>query len=149
MGHYPAHYLVAIDEVSKDDWTYARLWDHAAVGECVELHNPFIWKRHLSMVAVMALDEGIIASKVLEGSFHHDSFLEFLRDDLVSILSSSLPTLSTIQLPMTTPYPGPRSILVLDNACVHHAQQIEDLIHDYGALCSYLYLQLLMVSAGC
>jgi transposase len=85
MGHYPAHYLVTIDEVSKDDRTYARLWGRAAVGERVELHNPFIRKRRLSMVAAMALDEGIIGSKVIEGSFHHDSFLEFLRDDVVSI----------------------------------------------------------------
>jgi hypothetical protein len=36
---------------------------------------------------------------------------------------------------MTTPYPGPRSVLVLDNARIHHAQEIEDLIHDYGAFC--------------
>ena len=50
---------------------------------------------------------------------------------------------------MTTPYPGPRSILVLDNAGVHHAQQIEDLIHDYGTLCSYLCLRPFMVLAGC
>ena len=46
------------------------------------------------MVATMALDEGIIASKVLEGSFHHDSFLEFLHDDVVSTSSSSLTTLT-------------------------------------------------------
>jgi len=39
---------------------------------------------------------------------------------------------------MTTPYPGPRSILVLDNARVHHAQQIEDLIHDYGCRVEFL-----------
>jgi transposase len=50
---------------------------------------------------------------------------------------------------MTTPYPGPRSILVLDNARIHHAQEIEDLIHNYGRLCSYLCQWLLTVSAGC
>ncbi len=36
------------------------------------------------MVAALALDQGIISSRVLEGSFHHDTFLEFLRDDVVS-----------------------------------------------------------------
>jgi len=35
------------------------------------------------MLAGLALDEGIIASRVLEGSFTHDTFLEYLRDDLV------------------------------------------------------------------
>jgi hypothetical protein len=65
-----------IDEVSKDDWTYAQLWGCATVGEWVEQHNPFIQKRHLSMVAGMALDEGIIGLKVVEGSFHRKSFME-------------------------------------------------------------------------
>jgi hypothetical protein len=43
------------------------------------------------LVAAMALDEGIVAAKVIEGSFKRDSFMEYLRDDVVSasnILSS-------------------------------------------------------------
>jgi transposase len=140
IGQYPANYLIMIDEVSKDDRTYARLWGRATVGERVEAHNPFVRKRRLSLVAAMALDEGIIASKVVEGSFHRDSFLEFLRDGVVSTLAYHLQTLwliTVFQLPMTTPYPGPRSVLVLDNARIHHAQEIEDLIHDYGVFSVY------------
>ncbi|KAF8812903.1 hypothetical protein BYT27DRAFT_7085843 [Phlegmacium glaucopus] len=52
IGQYPANYLISIDEVLKDDWTYTRLW-------------------------------GIIASRVLEGLFRHNTFLEYLRDDVV------------------------------------------------------------------
>jgi transposase len=83
IGQYPAHYLISIDEVSKDDRTYTRLWGRAPVGERVEQHDPFVRKRRYSMLAGLALDEGIIASRVLEGSFTNDTFLEFLRDDLV------------------------------------------------------------------
>jgi hypothetical protein len=36
------------------------------------------------MIAALALDEGIVASRVLEGSFTHDTFLEYLCDDVVS-----------------------------------------------------------------
>ncbi|KIM88967.1 hypothetical protein PILCRDRAFT_61686, partial [Piloderma croceum F 1598] len=54
-----------------------------------------------SMVAALALDEGIVATKVVEGSFVQKTFVEYLRDDV---------------LPMSTPYPGPCSVLVLDNA---------------------------------
>ena len=36
------------------------------------------------MLATMALDEGIIASQVVEGSFMRDHFLQYLHDDLVS-----------------------------------------------------------------
>ncbi|KDQ50671.1 hypothetical protein JAAARDRAFT_141629, partial [Jaapia argillacea MUCL 33604] len=55
IGEYPADYLVTMDEVSKDDHTYARLWG------C----------------------KGIITSSVVEGSFHRDTFIEYLRDDVV------------------------------------------------------------------
>jgi transposase len=84
IGEYPPHYLISIDEVSKDDRTYARLWGRAPIGEYAEQHNPFVRKRRYSMCAAMALDKGIIAARVLEGSFTHETFLEFLRDDIVS-----------------------------------------------------------------
>ena len=51
----------------------------------MEQHDPFVRKRHLSMVAALALDEGIVAAKVREGSFTMDTFLEYLRDDVVCL----------------------------------------------------------------
>ena len=42
VGQYPAHYLISIDEVSKDDCTYTRLWERALVRERVEQHDPFV-----------------------------------------------------------------------------------------------------------
>ncbi|KAG1875975.1 hypothetical protein C8R48DRAFT_768823 [Suillus tomentosus] len=89
---HPANYLISHDEVSKDDRTYACLWGRAPVGQRVEQHDPFVRKRCLSMLAAMALDRGIIAARVLEGSFTHQTFYEFLCDDL---------------LPLTNPYPAP------------------------------------------
>lgn len=50
---------------------------------------------------------------------------------------------------MTTPYPGPRSVLVLDNARIHHSQQIEDLVHDYGMLSAPNTVVMLILSVGC
>jgi hypothetical protein len=37
------------------------------------------------MIASLVLDEGIVASRVLEGSFTHETFLEYLRDDVVGL----------------------------------------------------------------
>ena len=45
VGQYPAHYLISIDEVLKDDCTYTCLWGKAPVGERVEQHDPFVRKR--------------------------------------------------------------------------------------------------------
>jgi len=85
IGEYPVHYLISIDEVSKDDRTYTCLWGHAPVGQRAEQHAPFVHKRRYSMITSLALDEGIIASRVLEGSFTHETFLEYLRDDVVGL----------------------------------------------------------------
>lgn len=84
ISQYPTEYLVCLDEVSKDDRTYARLWGRSKIGERVEQHDPFVRKKRLSMVAGLALDEGIVAAKVCEGSFTTETFMEYLRDDVVS-----------------------------------------------------------------
>jgi len=39
------------------------------------------------MVAALALDEGIVAAKVREGSFIKDTFLVYLWDDVVCVSS--------------------------------------------------------------
>lgn len=83
ISQYPATYLITLDEVSKDNCTYARLWGRAEVGVRVEIHQPFVWKRRFSMLAGMALDQGIIAVQVVEGSFSGDLFLKYLQDDVV------------------------------------------------------------------
>jgi transposase len=133
IGEYPAHYLISIDEVSKDDRTYTRLWGRAPVGQRVEQHDPFVRKRRYSMLAGLVLDEGIISSRVLEGSFTHDTFLEYLRDDLVgSFFHLSLLATDIFQLPLTTPFPGPRSVLLLDNARIHHSEEVTNLVQSFG-----------------
>ena len=92
------------------------------------------------MVAGMALDEGIVAARVVEGSFTKQTFMEYLRDDVVRDALNIHPlylTNPTIKLPMTTPYPGPRSVLIMDNARIHHSPEIDDLVRGYGKLFSY------------
>jgi hypothetical protein len=88
IAQYPAHYLVSTDEMSKDDRIYARLWGRGPVGSRVEISAPFVRKRRFSG---LALDKGIIASRVVEGSFDRDTFIDFLRHDLVSSFASGRP----------------------------------------------------------
>ena len=75
--------VIALDEVLKNERTFGRLWGRAAEGMRVEQHNPFMRGRRLSMVAGMALGEGIIAAQVVEGSFTRETFIEYLHDDVV------------------------------------------------------------------
>ncbi|KAG2132757.1 hypothetical protein DEU56DRAFT_739407 [Suillus clintonianus] len=84
VSQYLPASLLCLDEVSKDDRTYSRHWGRAARGARAEQHQPFVRKRRFSMVAGLALDEGIVAAKVVEGSFNRESFMNFLRNDVVS-----------------------------------------------------------------
>ncbi|KAI0310880.1 hypothetical protein OF83DRAFT_1036765, partial [Amylostereum chailletii] len=90
--------LYFLDEVSKDDRTYARLWGRARTGVRVELYAPFVRKWRLSLVAGISLDHGITAARVVEGSYTKELFLDFLEKDVLST---------------TTPYLGPRSVIVV------------------------------------
>ncbi|KAJ7675267.1 hypothetical protein B0H17DRAFT_946088 [Mycena rosella] len=105
---YPTDYLICIDEVSKDDRTYNRIFGHA---------------------------EGIIGARVVEGSLCRKTYVEFLRDSVVSFPAfCQTPEPTVIQMPLTTPYPGPRSVLVMDNAHIHHVVEVEELALQYGEL---------------
>lgn len=84
IARYPTDYLICIDEVSKDNRTYSRLWGRTPRNTPAEQHNPFVRKQWLSMVAGLALDEGIVAARVVEGSFTKQTFMEYVRDDVVS-----------------------------------------------------------------
>ena len=115
IAQYPANYLLPIDEVSKDDQTYARLWGRSEVGSRVKVHQPFCWKRRFSMLAALALDKGIIAADIIEGSFTQDLFIKFLQDNVLCIHSLQLVSWfffvhvcgTFSQLLLTTPHPGP------------------------------------------
>jgi hypothetical protein len=52
------------------------------------------------MIVALVLDEGIVASRVLEGSFTHETFLEYRRDDVVGfhILSFTVSLLSHLYI---------------------------------------------------
>jgi len=35
-----------------------------------------------------------------------------------------------LQIPLTNPYPGPRSVLIIDNCNIHHAEEVHQLVED-------------------
>jgi hypothetical protein len=41
-------------------------------------------------------------------------------------------------MPVMNPYPGPNSVLILDNARIHHGGLIEEICEEYGVLLIYL-----------
>jgi transposase len=90
ISRYPPSCIVSVDETSKDDRTYMRLFARSPRGTRAQAQGRFVRKRRFSLLVGLALDEGIIASKVVEGSFNHQSFYRYLRDDLVSLSLETL-----------------------------------------------------------
>ncbi|KIK80665.1 hypothetical protein PAXRUDRAFT_67909, partial [Paxillus rubicundulus Ve08.2h10] len=67
-----------------------------------------------SIVPIITLD-GIITYDIVEGPVTSEHFLQFLHEQV---------------LPLTNPYPGLRSMLILDNCRIHHSEDICRLVED-------------------
>jgi len=55
--------------------------------------------------------DGIIYSEVIPGSYDGPAFISFIEH----------------LLPRMNPWPGPQSVLVMDNCAIHHIEEIEPL----------------------
>lgn len=65
---------------------------------------------------------GYLEIEVYQGSFNSERFVLFVRKLLKKM----------------TPFPGPRSVLILDNAATHHAVEIGELCERAGVKVEYL-----------
>ncbi|KAG2368992.1 hypothetical protein BDR07DRAFT_1171302, partial [Suillus spraguei] len=63
------------------------------------------------ILQILTLD-GIIAYDIIEGPVTSERFVQFLRE----------------HLPLTNPYPGLCSVLVLDNCRIHHSDEVHRLV---------------------
>lgn len=83
ISRYAAHSLLFLDETSKDERTYFRTYARSLKGQEVEVSAPFVRGRRYTLLPAMDMT-GIVAYKVVEGSFDRERFLTFLRDHVVS-----------------------------------------------------------------
>ncbi|KIK36704.1 hypothetical protein CY34DRAFT_39772, partial [Suillus luteus UH-Slu-Lm8-n1] len=67
-----------------------------------------------SILPILTLD-GIIAYDIIEGPVTSERFVQFLQEHV---------------LPLTNPYHGPCSVLVLDNCRIHHSEEVRRVVED-------------------
>ncbi|KIO09140.1 hypothetical protein M404DRAFT_52192, partial [Pisolithus tinctorius Marx 270] len=103
-----------VDETSKDEHTWACHYGRAMSGAHAPLSDVFIRGDWYSLVAAMMVD-GYIAAEVMEGSYDHDLFCDFITQQL---------------LPAMNPFPAERSVIVLDNCCIHHNEDLEAAVQE-------------------
>ncbi|KAF8993347.1 hypothetical protein BDQ17DRAFT_1431744 [Cyathus striatus] len=78
--------------------------------------QPFVHGHHTSTEALLTFD-GIVAQTVVEGSMTKVLFFDWLELDV---------------LPKCTAYPGPLSVIVMDNVKIHHSDEILELFDCFG-----------------
>ena len=79
---------------------------HSKRGRIAKTNKYFFQRgKRFSCLGPFALDHGFLSECIIEGAFNSDSFLSALKRCV---------------LPFMNPFPGPRSVLLLDNCTIHH-----------------------------
>lgn len=139
IGQYKPEEIGFLDEMSKNEKTTARGYGRSKKGCRAIMHQCFVRGTRLSATALLTVN-GIMASTVVEGSMNREMYLEFLEYRVVGVVSSvqvdkaDIAVTWLLKMPLTSPYPGPLSVLIMDNARIHHSNEILELADRFGEL---------------
>jgi len=103
LGTYSADQLVFLDESAANERTGDRKYGWAPPGSIAIDVKPIKRTERWSILPAYSVD-GYLTWKIVKGSFTKELFNDFVVDDL---------------LPVTHAFPGPRSVIVVDNAQIH------------------------------
>jgi transposase len=106
--YFSAEQLVCVDESGSDERTGDRHYGWADRGARAEVHRWLAKKERVSVLPAYTI-EGYITARTFKGTCTGDIFEEFIIEQV---------------LPLCNEYPGPRSVIVLDNASVHHSNKV-------------------------
>ncbi|KAJ2927230.1 hypothetical protein H1R20_g9862, partial [Candolleomyces eurysporus] len=116
------HQLMFVDEAARNQRTSNQTRGWALRGnKCIQ-RRYFVWGQRYSILPILTV-EGIITQDIIHGSVTSQLFVQFLKDQVI---------------PLTNPYPGPQSILILDNCNIHHSEEVHQLV-EVEAGCNRLY----------
>nr|GAT45666.1 predicted protein [Mycena chlorophos] len=122
ISQYTPEQLGFIDETSKNDKTPNRKRGRGPVGQRVVVDQQWVRGVRLTATGLLTID-GMLTSTVVEGSMHRDQFVAFLEGHV---------------LPLCSPFPGPLSVLVMDNAKIHHGEDVYEVCAQAGVRVVYL-----------
>ena len=134
--------LMFVDEAAKNECTLSRRYGHSGKGVHCVVQRRFVRGLRYSIIPVIRLD-GIIVYDIVDGPVNGDHFYKFIKE-LVIIIPFIIMWLVThsylVQMPFTNPYPGPCSVLIMDNCCIYHGERLRQLVEDDHRKChSYTF----------
>ena len=106
LASWTADQLLFIDESACDERSAHRKYGWAPIGITPHKYVPFKRSERWSILPIYTID-GFITWDLKQGSYTAESFEEFIKNKV---------------LPRCNPFPGPRSIIVMDNAPIHQSE---------------------------
>lgn len=121
---YDPSMLVFIDECGSDHKSALRKYGYAVRGKRAITGKLLLRGKRLTAIGIMCID-GMLDVYVTDGTVNGDIFYSFVERCL---------------LPQLLPFNGtnPRSVVVMDNAAIHHVQNVVELIESTGAMVEFL-----------
>ena len=119
---WTASQLIFLDESGANEYTCFRKREWSALGVRPTVSVSLARSERYSILPAYCVD-GIPSHFVYQGGIGGATFLWFIRE---------------LVLPHCTPYPGPRSIIVCDNASAHKVDEVRDLCEASGVLLEFL-----------
>ena len=117
-----ADQLVFLDESAANERTGDRKYGWAPIGVDCEMPVPVKRSERWSILPALTID-GYISHIIFQGAITSELFEDFVEYQV---------------LPHCTPYPGPRSIIILDNASIHKSARLQELCDRSGVVLEFL-----------
>lgn len=121
LCEYTANQLVFVDESAASERTKDRRWGWSLKGLPCRVRISGQRSSRWSILPAMGLN-GYLAYEIVHGSFDSERFGFFIRQLLRKM----------------TPFPGPRSVLVMDNCRSHHGEDVKEMCRQAGVRLEYL-----------
>lgn len=122
VHRYKASQLVVLDESAVNERTLDRRWGWSPKGVSYKVVNTTQNRsQSWSILPGMGIN-GYLECEIWQGSFNSERFIFFVQRLLKKM----------------TPYPGPRSVLLMDNCSIHHSEEVRRLCADAGVILDYL-----------
>lgn len=119
---FPASFFVFYDESSTDKRDGARRTGRSPKGITPWMASALTRGQRFHLLLAITVD-GLVHVLVYEGHTKKELFIRWLKEQV---------------FPKMNPFPGPNSILVMDNSSWHHDPRIHHLAREFGILVWYL-----------
>jgi transposase len=117
----PDH-MVFIDEVGFNNRTFVRRYGWSPSNMRATARQPFIRGQNYSVIVAMNNSIGIVAYMIIKGSVNKELFRKFLQERLGPCIQPG----------------GANSIVIIDNAKIHHDPSFDSILQSFGGRFHYL-----------